>query len=1258
MNKKIKKWSLWTCSVIAAFCLGVVGLNTATLQNAPVAASAETATYNVNGIRADVDSTPSQLYIVPEDGDGGSFDAGSWAGSWDVTFIFQPDSGTGLTKNGEKLTTTDIKQPGSFFVNLGFTAVNGDVVILDGTWAGTINDKAKEITFNNSSLRFDGSTWQTCTAVSFGSVTASGNANTLTLTSGETITSGKTLNLVSGGVLVNGDDASGRVTSITTTENGITMQANMEDAVADVVFIRGLFTDGSTYYAVSDSYFMWEGTQWRTLVGYTAIIDKATPDTSFSQQATGFYLPIKASTKITDWNTALTVVSGHGLKLNGVPLAGGAIKLDDAIVYVDLGKTANVGDVLTINGLFQYGSGPKILFAPTQALTWNGSAWEHISYTTYDLDALVVHSSSNQAGSATTINSNLYMARADDGWIPVNSWDYKFTYESGANVKKNGLATSYTMKSVGGSLFLEFAGVDVGDIILVQGTFVCAETQTRYVVKESCFKWTGSVWEESSPRYTQTIKNVQQSDIGMAGLNNFYLTLPIRLSIGDWDAFTLISGKGISLNNKKIDNAAIKATSATVYVDIMSEASQGDLLIIDGTYTLTIDGTTEEIVFETPLALEYDDSKPDGPKWIVSDKTLCELGVMTISATSSNGGGGTRADHLYLNSTNYATLPVKGSADGGWSGDGIFAFEKGDGLKVNGNPVTINEIKSIGAELWMGFTGVNVGDVVTLSGTFVNTTYKARYVIEESTFVWLGNKWVDSSTYTLQTVSGVISTRDSNAGGVYLACAGENEKFKVTDGSWSQALTFAEGSGVGVTLEGQQLAVGNQDIKIPNDLYVGLGATANVGDILVIGGTFYSDALKVVYTIPETKFWWLDGKWTTYDQQEVGKVSAINSSASVLNLCPSDGSKFTKTDGSWGEILTFLAGSGAGITLRGEQLAVGNQDIKIPNDLYVGLGTAANVGDILVIGGTFYNANLAVQYIIEETTLVWTGSAWMDSDSVVSVSYGETVEYVEKNGTITLEDVDMGSSFIGWAWGNTVYTAGSQLTVGTENVALTAVSVDFVLKYGASIRLAATAGESGIRFTGMMNTADVEALAQYGITVKEFGILIMPNDKLAANQAPNLTDFTAGSAVLKIKNSGYTEEIGNYTVYYGAMVTVKEKNYARDFAGRGYMVVTVNGEEMLLYTPFSSDNIRSVRTVATAFREDTSTPTQEGELRYNELSAERKAIVDTYADSADYQAAVPAKAAQATMQEGYAAAYVVNANGKENQVGSATQRKE
>ena len=52
-------------------------------------------------------------------------------------------------------------------------------------------------------------------------------------------------------------------------------------------------------------------------------------------------------------------------------------------------------------------------------------------------------------------------------------------------------------------------------------------------------------------------------------------------------------------------------------------------------------------------------------------------------------------------------------------------------------------------------------------------------------------------------------------------------------------------------------------------------------------------------------------------------------------------------------------------------------------------------------------------------------------------------------------------------------------------------NVDIKLKDGASIRLATTADESGIRFTAMINTNELNALSGYGLSVSEFGVLIM-----------------------------------------------------------------------------------------------------------------------------------------------------------------------
>jgi hypothetical protein len=227
-------------------------------------------------------------------------------------------------------------------------------------------------------LRYNGSAWDTCKAVALGSLTASGDADTLTLTSNKTLTAGANLTLVKGGIFVNDEDANSRVASIKTTANGVTFTANMEDAVADVVHVKGLLTDGTSYYAVLESYFMWDGTQWKALTGYGAIISKAVPKID-GQTATGFYLPVATDMGIAgDWNKT-TLLNGHGLKLNGKPLVDGSVKfISGNSLYVDVARTARAGDVLTINGLYQHSTGCKVLFAPSQALRYNGSTWEYL----------------------------------------------------------------------------------------------------------------------------------------------------------------------------------------------------------------------------------------------------------------------------------------------------------------------------------------------------------------------------------------------------------------------------------------------------------------------------------------------------------------------------------------------------------------------------------------------------------------------------------------------------------------------------------------------------------------------------------------------------------------------------------------------------------------------------------------------------------------------------------------------------------------
>jgi hypothetical protein len=147
----------------------------------------------------------------------------------------------------------------------------------------------------------------------------------------------------------------------------------------------------------------------------------------------------------------------------------------------------------------------------------------------------------------------------------------------------------------------------------------------------------------------------------------------------------------------------------------------------------------------------------------------------------------------------------------------------------------------------------------------------------------------------------------------------------------------------------------------------------------------------------------------------------------------------------------------------------------------------------------------------------------------------------------------------------------------------------------------------------------------------------MPYDYLGAGQAPNLSDFVAGSTVLQIPNTVYTEQDKDnsaYTVYYGAMKKLFSQNYARDFAGRGYMIVTyTNGMTKTVYTPFNvEDNVRSVRTVAQKFMADTA--------EYEKISDAKKAVVEAYASSPDYGTSKASATSVASVQEAYAAAFV------------------
>ncbi len=418
------------------------------------------------------------------------------------------------------------------------------------------------------------------------------------------------------------------------------------------------------------------------------------------------------------------------------------------------------------------------------------------------------------------------------------------------------------------------------------------------------------------------------------------------------------------------------APKAATYILKAANGEENAIVLVEGMYgadMLTLPYEVElaegEVFAFIVVTANYE---ADTINLVIEEKITVQeyqLGALELHVNSTVGPAKEQNDALYLQKIGGENLPVMD-----W--EIAFTYVSGTGFMVNDAAATLYELKSTADGLFLKFDALNAGDTVMIGGTYKCDKHAAIYVIEESKFVWNGSIWEKYIEYTTYEVGKVAIATGSGASAVYFAPA-NGEKLEIVDGSWAEKLTFVADSGIGITLNGAQLAM--DDIKIPNDIYVGLGATAVEGDVLAIGGTFYNANLAVKYVIEESKFQWNGSAWENYVEYttyELGKVFATNdSNATAAFFWPTSDEGFAVVDGTWTEKLTFLADSGIGITINGTQIDMG--DIKIPGTMYVGLGTTAVAGDVLAIGGTFYNANLAVKYVIEESKLEFNGEAWV-----------------------------------------------------------------------------------------------------------------------------------------------------------------------------------------------------------------------------------------------------------------------------------------
>lgn len=152
------------------------------------------------------------------------------------------------------------------------------------------------------------------------------------------------------------------------------------------------------------------------------------------------------------------------------------------------------------------------------------------------------------------------------------------------------------------------------------------------------------------------------------------------------------------------------------------------------------------------------------------------------------------------------------------------------------------------------------------------------------------------------------------------------------------------------------------------------------------------------------------------------------------------------------------------------------------------------------------------------------------------------------------------------------------------------------LTAGASVRIADVKNGGGIRFESKVNTDLYNSLKNTeGVTVS-LGTIIVPeeyrngldinfdNFKTASQGGTN----EAKNLCVDITQTKWQDEANG--IYTAALINLKEANYTKSFAARGYMKVTyADGHSVYYYSDFDKDgNVRSIQAVASAALADTS----------------------------------------------------------------------
>lgn len=656
--------------------------------------------------------------------------------------------------------------------------------------------------------------------------------------------------------------------------------------------------------------------------------------------------------------------TGSGFSFNDKALETYAVQPYDDMAqkwYFAFGtKEASVGDEVSVDGTFRgETSNVEVVFDNVGFRYLGDNKWEiFASYERIDIYELASTSDSSAAV--------IYAYDVEEKTAPNFGGDWNKTLSfkdgSGKGFLLNGQEyTNYVIKKPGNDYFIDLKTTATrGTSVTLDGIFYSDELRTKFVFHNCSLVYIDGQWKAYSVYLVSSLDiSADSSDRGIyASLVGEEMPSHDNSTEDEkWaQVFTFEegSGDGFLFNGREYSTYTIKQPGR-FYIDIQGVAKAGDEVIIDGIFSNANWGI--QFFFER-CGLRY-----NGSAWeFFQANTTYQLGKVTLSAESLEGGDDAKNDRLYLRDENGDALL---EADATWSTG--FTFKTG-GLKLNGKSIANGDIKNPGY-LYIGFNAVNLGDCITVEGVIVNDEKKLQYVIDKNSFVWTGNGWAVGES--LGEVS--VQSYDSANNSFYLN-VGKNSPF---DGDEGWAHSFSYFSGNGITVDGNQVDYNNNVKFVGSNIYLDIHETpVRVGTVLKIGGILKMADINAIYSFSDVSFVYTGSEWKKCI--EIGKATSFDDGTIDAGYVA-----FEKTSlpiSSWSIAGNNIAGVGA--TVDGKSINMTNNFKSVSNKIYVENITGVKENSILTIGGIFHyqgsesGISYDCYYVVENSAFVWNGSSW------------------------------------------------------------------------------------------------------------------------------------------------------------------------------------------------------------------------------------------------------------------------------------------